>query len=522
MLRVAWCLACAVCALSSQSFDLPLSHNHIAIKSAFMPNGASRHPSRISSTNLGLENVAGTVTAFGDVDSDKFLDTFILSETKTTIDVYLQSTTGRFAVSSPHQFSWSSTITNVVPRDVDFDGRMDMVVVADGGKQLLLVPGVAGGWGTARQISNELVGEILCLDANGDGHLDIFAQKRNQTGTFRGFWMNTGNGQFSWEGQSVDGLVRGTEIRSDLSPIYADMNGDCVADLLVSSTAPDGTEYLELWLYRAGNSPNSHFEFYWQRPLLSGMGQPTVVDFDFDGTLDLIFPRCNPEDCSNEISVRMYANSQMSLCGRLGSTSGCRSTNNLCQVDNEFSFAPFDDETAGVLVNLRPFGVRHFLGLPHTNMLRTGDFNLDGFADVLVTYLDADGANRLLLLRNVEQDGSRTFEPAEHGVQDLEQLTGVFAAAFVDFGETGSSDILAMTQDNSGTNRIHTLANNLFVDAFFLKIMSLNGVCTEWCSGGVKFPNPKPYGVNFPGATFRFTVTNLDARKRLAVGQLFY
>jgi integrin alpha FG-GAP repeat containing protein 1 len=45
----------------------------------------------------------------------------------------------------------------------------------------------------------------------------------------------------------------------------------------------------------------------------------------------------------------------------------------------------------------------------------------------------------------------------------------------------------------------------------------LNGVCPSWCSG-VKFPDPKPYGVNLPGGTFKFTLNDLSGTAHVAQG----
>jgi len=51
-----------------------------------------------------------------------------------------------------------------------------------------------------------------------------------------------------------------------------------------------------------------------------------------------------------------------------------------------------------------------------------------------------------------------------------------------------------------------------------LKAVGLNGVCPAWCSPTPKFPDPKPYGVNFRGGIFKFTITDLSGTTHLAVG----
>jgi len=66
------------------------------------------------------------------------------------------------------------------------------------------------------------------------------------------------------------------------------------------------------------------------------------------------------------------------------------------------------------------------------------------------------------------------------------------------------------------------LYNNFFNDAFFLKTMGSNGVCPGWCPSGDKFPSPKPYGVNLPGAVFKYTVSELSGQQRVTQGVQLY
>jgi len=60
--------------------------------------------------------------------------------------------------------------------------------------------------------------------------------------------------------------------------------------------------------------------------------------------------------------------------------------------------------------------------------------------------------------------------------------------------------------------------NNFYNDAFFLKTTGLNGVCAGWCDGSIKFPDPKPYGVNYAGGVWKFTVSDLNGNQRVAEG----
>lgn len=70
--------------------------------------------------------------------------------------------------------------------------------------------------------------------------------------------------------------------------------------------------------------------------------------------------------------------------------------------------------------------------------------------------------------------------------------------------------------------QIRALYNNFRPDALFVKSSGLNGVCHEWCGPPHNFPDPKPYGVNYPGGTFKFALTDNDGTTLGAAGAQMY
>ena len=60
-------------------------------------------------------------------------------------------------------------------------------------------------------------------------------------------------------------------------------------------------------------------------------------------------------------------------------------------------------------------------------------------------------------------------------------------------------------------HRIHVVENSFHRDAYLLKALATNGVCAEWCPTSPAFPLPKPFGVNYVGATFAFTYSDINA-----------
>lgn len=339
---------------------------------------------------------------------------------------------------------------------------------------------------------------------------------------------------------------------------FVDLDGDCVADLFVQERSADWqTVRFEMWLggYH-GNSGGSgsddddddvHRQYRRHGKVLQaprGTGRVSFEDMDRDGAVDLVFHVCwPPETCSERNDIVVWYNSQRPLCPPLvPSSAQCRGQQDLCSGGGDFLF----DEARMVSYPLgtarpylhRPHQQQHTAALP---TLRIGDYNLDEYPDILLTVMDRDSdsstnnkkqkKSRVVLLRNVACDATRpechgaatsaslrTFEPLRDGVQALDALSATddpfmpFEAFFFDLDESGTLDVVVMSHDPSSSGRVrtHLLYNNLFNDAFFLKTLGLNGVCPAFCTGeGVEaFPDPKPYGVNAPGITVKFTLAD--------------
>lgn len=369
------------------------------------------------------------------------------------------------------------------------------------------------------------VGQVMIGDFNGDLRPDLFGIPASDPSK-RMIWLSSGDAQ-TWN------LV---ELGSNYKPLspqashaLADFNGDCVADLLISAVGdtPDVVNY-EIWQSQAGSFvPVQRLS---KIEGIRGAGMVTVADFDGDGNTDILIPVCYPPgSCSQESSIRILYNQQQSLCRSIFGGSGCRRDTGLCQPDDTFTFVTKVNSSASldvVVVGAEQFssqGKRHYWtpSLPGAPTIRVGDFNLDRFPDLLVPVIDANGTTRIELWENVACTpatcspdavvaGRRTFQPISASlVGDLLSINGAFAAAAFDLDETGRLDMIVLTE-NKTTNQfgIGAVFNNFFNDAYFLKTLGLDGVCTINC-GITKIPDPKPYGVNRHGATFKFSMTDL-------------
>lgn len=146
---------------------------------------------------------------------------------------------------------------------------------------------------------------------------------------------------------------------------------------------------------------------------------------------------------------------------------------------------------------------------------------MDRFPDLLVPIADVNGTTRVELWENVPCTSDRCSADAVTAerrtfrqmlpslTSDLLAMTGAFVGAPFDLDETGRLDIILLSVSNDSSFSVGALFNNFFNDAYFLKTLGLNGVCTINCGIG-KTPDPKPYGVNRHGATFKFSMTDLS------------
>ncbi|CCO30412.1 T-cell immunomodulatory protein Short=Protein TIP [Rhizoctonia solani AG-1 IB] len=111
----------------------------------------------------------------------------------------------------------------------------------------------------------------------------------------------------------------------------------------------------------------------------------------------------------------------------------------------------------------------------------------------------------------------RFFKSAKHGAEVLAEITDARGVAFVDLDEDGTLDILVQRNGAQTGSRIAFIQNNFFQDAFFLKVIVLNGACPsgicETSSGKYK-----PFGSTNPGASFKYTVLDTRGERSAAFG----
>jgi len=506
-------------------------------------HGPNFSSSKFHSLLVGLEGVGGHIACFGDFNSDIYNDVFIISDDAKTIYVYLWNHERYVFVRSERAtLHLNMSITNIAAADFNYDGRLDILVSGPSGNGSLYLHLYFGNYETFYKllVLEESLDEVLILDQNGDLLPDLFGTARS-TGK-RTYWINRERADyFELVPQKITGS---NENVSELNPLikpganaFVDLNGDCLSDLYLTSLSPNGETIVEIWLHQKAS-----LQFDKTFVLPFGAGQPTFADFDADGTIDLLLPICNPEpSCSEENAIYVIFNHQKHLCKGLWDDN-CRHSSELCTPDMHYlsslSLNSTPPQPAVVVIPKHMFGGSHFFtygDLPLT--LRTGDYNLDGYPDLLIPLLDGDGRIFIQVWQNVKCEPSnsnglcphssaRSFVPIWQDMEALTSISNAYAAAFFDLDENGMPDVLILTDDAlstpGGRRHIRAVFNNFQNDAFFLKTLGLNGVCVAWCEEGPKFPHPKPYGVNYAGSVFKFTVTDMSGEKRVRQGGQLY
>ncbi|KAK2853469.1 hypothetical protein Q5P01_006130 [Channa striata] len=436
---------------------------------------------------FGAENY-GTVAAFGDFNSDKQTDIFIIRE-QSELVIFLADSKPPYFKPKVHitkEILPSNTvITSVVPGDYDGDSQMDVLLTSSqdspskttvfvfwGNNQTLDM----GGW---LKLNRTFTDQPLVMDFNGDMIPDIFGvteQQKTEVCYLRQRLPMCQNA-----------LSSPVKMRMPHSNAFIDLNKDFTADLFLTLEGPK----FETWINKDGNFSKS--DVMSTDPPGHNVGQSSFVDFDGDGYQEHLLPMCLDPACKRSA---IYL-------AKGGSTEWIPVLSDFQQRDTVWGFVPGTSE--------QPLA------------LHLGDYNLDGFPDALVVLRNTTGSGQqAFLLENVPCNNASCHNIGRmfhiHWDQsDLGAIPNAVMATFFDIYEDGILDMLVVSKAEKKNDLIiHALKNNFEADAYFVKVMVLSGLCSNDCPEDVK-----PFGVNQPGPYVMYTTVDSNGYlKNASAGQL--
>jgi len=498
--------------------------------------------------DLGLDSINAIPAALADPNSDKYVDMFVISSDRKEVEVvYWSGESERFKKKERVVSEGKGRyISSLAPADFNYDGHLDFLLstftLPTNSSSFPTLNNVQethtiyysdksnSNFETSVELNGTSVGGVLIIDANGDLYPDFFSILPDHRTP--AFWIN--------QPQTNSFILQ--EVNSSVDKTYsyhssglADINSDCRTDLVILYTSTSNNKLLiQFWLNNNNHNNGSDIIYSLHNQVtLLGIPPPSVPlfsDFDSDGAVDILLGLCYPADsCSvvNEMLI-IYNNHPHELCNTPWITKHCTDSNELCSGDANYFGGFINKETREEYtwtIEKKKFGKKRFFRHPHYPLtFHAGDYNLDGYVDLLIPLIDDHGEIRMSMWEN-NADGSfdicsgSSFDP-------LNNIPNSFAATFLDLFDHGSNDILVIadmglnSSNSENEFKIYGLYNNFQNDAFFLKTLGLNGVCASWCDeeGVDKFPDPKPYGVSFAGPVFKFSVTDMSGKKHVRQG----
>lgn len=445
-------------------------------------------------------NTNGMPAAFGDFDSDELTDVFVIQDNGTTMEILLaheEEPILRSAKPKPLKCIFDhSKITSVVPGDFDGDALMD-VLVTTLNKRKSNVTNVHILWGGANHLncSNEdhpileMLGQPLAIDVNQDMIVDLFGENLRRE---RVFWIFRKDRKMPREEKMEDGhhrnVVERDELKRPHSHAFLDLNDDYTADLFITTK-----KGFEIW-----HGTEDHRRFFHvdtiPLPNAAHIGQASFIDAELRERMDLIIPVCvDGKECRNSQLLTYSEGVWQDLLVDLKDASG-----------NLWRFAQND-------------------GGRYTNVITLyhGDFNMDGYPDILTTLSPVDNYHpQSFLLENVPApttrgNHKRTYRVKWNALNPFNN--GTVLATFFDFYQDGILDVILVTFDGKDY-KAAAFKNSLDYDANFIKVMVLTGLTNknnQMIMGRVG-KKRRTYGTNLPGPRISYSTTTQEGNLRHA------
>lgn len=438
----------------------------------------------------------GIVAAFGDFNSDEFTDVFVIGDKMTSLRILYGHYTEPLLRMGPYCEYDGKKIVSVIPGDFDGDAQMDVLInIKSSDGQAAYDVYINWGNTTELQCAHEPLfssrGEVMAMDFNRDMIIDLYGLDSNNERTF---WIFNS----SRKAPEVRHQAEPTGLTSNTLAIpnanaYLDLNGDFLADLFLQTK-----DSYEVWYGVNERDKQENFSYKYEikfQPIGRNdyhVGQAVFMDFELKGEQNIVVPFC------------IYAN--------------CRNSSIMVHDGMDFRILPVDFRD--------PLGVTWTFVPPdpddiylRTITARSGDFNLDGYPDLLITLqpltVGKPTFTQTFLLENVactscHNPSKRTFEVRWNALSPMGNNT--VAGAFYDFYQDGVLDVILIRKNQAGVYQPLAFLNTLDYDANFVKVIVLTGLDNK--------QNPerrtalgrkqRTYGTNLPGPRITYSTITQD------------
>ncbi|PSN58125.1 hypothetical protein C0J52_00985 [Blattella germanica] len=434
----------------------------------------------------------GTVSvkpaAFGDFNSDELTDLFVIhGSTNMTLEVMLASDQDPL-LRRGHKclFPKDTIISSVVPGNFDGDAHMDVMVALmkknDPSQQIHILWGGGNSLDCSGSPIAKMRGQPVAFDYNQDMIVDLYGEDTDGNRTCIVFKQNR------TEKPDVLTLPQGeARLRIPHSHAFIDLNGDYAADLLLSTEKGFevhlAVDHDDKFMFNGTIKPPAGLQI---KPS-SGrdqIGQSLFLDLELTGKIYHLLPVCF--DGFDECGVCMNSTLYAYVDG------------NWYNLNPEFKGS--QNQMLGFFVCQHMHDV---IKDTVSATLRAGDFNMDGYPDLLATLATKSDPPQVFLLENIPNKAkgglSRTFAVRSDALANMNNKTGL--GAFYDLYQDGVLDVILY-----GQNKVQAFRNTLDYDANFVKVMVLTG---------------RERGGNIPGPRISYRTTTQEGTPRAAVtGQL--
>ena len=508
--------------------------------------------------NLYLNNVThgNQIAAYGDFNNDKYTDFVSLSDDHLTLTVFLYSPDS--ASFWPYYTnSGNQPIASIIPADYDYNGLLDLMVVRSNakGQDNPFTATVLYQTRDSNHFSDEspesgatttidLENHPFVFDVVGDrtvyvlltrnGVRRVFSFKDQLEIDFSSYISND---------QSCD--KRSSEMNTynfatPHSNAFVDLNGDCAADLFITSVDGDGKPFFEIWL----RHPDGKFCLVDATEItLIGISMVSIADMDNNGRLDLVYID-SPEDLSLPMNLHIVYNNQTSdplfpcTADKSGMVTpfpeGAYNKNN----------HTFEPATQVTTISTTYFPAPRLFSpdeVSRPSRIRLGDINVDGLQDLLLVLTNTTDQNStsgltLFGINNGKVASPSFFDDLMHttyvpyfyvnsfssGSNSRVNITSfpTLYASFFDFDEKGSLGLwITLYNETTGVSRLMGIYNFVSTSNFILKALGLNGLPT-------KDTIKDSLGGIYIGASVECTITDISGKTRIAkatqLGQTAY